>query len=133
MRASDPASSASAAAWISIPATISGLRPTPVRPVPGPDLAHRPDAGIEPGDQSDLSGAGAAGGEEERDQAPGQGVVQVVDQPRLGAGAKGGLAVGGVRKGPTERRRLGVRIGVIAGLLERHVVGRVADEEEGDE
>ena len=96
------------------------LAPHLVRPVPGPDLTDRPDRRVKSGDQSDLSGAGPAGGEVDRNQAPGQGVAEVVDQAGLRARAKRRLAIGGVRKRPTERRRDGVRVGVIAHLLDGH-------------
>ena len=88
-------------------------------------------AGIEAGDQADLRRAGAVGGEEERDQPPGERVVEVVDQAGLRAGAKRRHAVGGVARTPA--RNAGARphrVGVVARLLERDVGGGVADEEQ---
>jgi hypothetical protein len=59
-----------------------------VGPLPGQDLPGPPNRGVEPGDEPDLGSRGVVCGEEERDEAPGEGVVEVVDEPGLRAGSK---------------------------------------------
>src|SRR6266536_1333073 len=97
--------------------------------MPGPDLPHPPHRWIEPRDQADLGGTRAVCGEEQRYESPRERVIEVVDQPRLRAGAKRRLAVGGVRKDVTHPRRRGVLGGVMKRLFERDMVAGVANEE----
>ena len=116
---SEAARTASAAAWTSIPATISGFRPTRSDQWPVPDLADAPHGGVEASDQPDLSGARAVRGEEQRDDAPGQRIVEVVDEPGLRAGAQRRLPLGGVGEGLAHPRRGRIRVGVVLALLQR--------------
>jgi hypothetical protein len=69
-------------------------------------------------------------GEEQRDQAPGERVVEVVDQAGLGAGAQRGGPPGRLREGLPHRRRHGIVAGLVARLLERDVRGGVAHEDD---
>ena len=85
--------SASAPAWTSIPSTISGLRPMWSESQPVRELADAPDGRVDGGDDADLGGARAVGGEVERRETPGERVVEVVDEPCLRAGAQHGIAV----------------------------------------
>ncbi len=117
-----------------MPATISGLRPTRSDQWPVRDLRDAPDGRVERGDQADLADAGAVGGEEERNEAPGEGVVEVVDQAGLRARAQRGLAVAGVaRTRCAAWVAVSSALGVLARLLERDVGGGVAHEEHRDD
>src|SRR6266545_3207810 len=55
----------------------------PVRRRPGQELAEAPHAGIDGGEHPDLRDGQAVGGEQHREQAPGQAVVEVVDHAGL--------------------------------------------------
>ena len=99
--------------------------------MPGPDLPDAPDGGVDAGDEPDLADARAVGGEEQRHQAPGERVVEVVDQSGLRARAQRRLAPARVGERLAERRRALVAAGV-ALLLERDVRGGVAHEGHGD-
>src|SRR2546423_5184637 len=57
--------------------------------MPGEDLTASPDGGIDAGDGAYLTDARAMCREEQGYQSPGERVVEVVDQPRLRAGAQG--------------------------------------------
>jgi hypothetical protein len=66
------------------------------------------------------------GGEEQRDETPGQAVVEVVDQPGLRARAQRRLAIGRACERVGQPRRGAVGLGLL-GLLERNVPSGVAD------
>ncbi len=51
----------------------------------GVELAEAPGGGVEGGEDADASDREAGGGEEDGEQAPGEAVVEVVDQPGLRA------------------------------------------------
>ena len=93
-----------------------------------------PYARVERGDEADVADAGAVGGEEQRHEAPGEAVVEVVDQAGLRAGAQR-RARG---RWPARTPRAAavacvVGAGVVAGLLERDVGGRVAHEQDREQ
>jgi hypothetical protein len=106
-----------------------GLASGGVRPVPGGDLGDAPHAGIDRGDQSDLRGAGAVRGEEQRHEPPGEAVVEVVDQAGLRAGAQRGDAVGGAGERLAQPRWVAVGRRVMGGLLQRDVRRGVTHED----
>ena len=62
------------------------LAPDAVGPVAGRDLADAPDARVDGSDEADLGGARSLGGEKERNETPGEPVIEVVDESRLRAG-----------------------------------------------
>ena len=115
-----------------MPATISGLRPILSDQAPVAICAAGPDRGVDGGDEPDLCDACAVCGEEQRYEPPGQRVVEVVDQPGLGAGAQRRHPVAGARERVAQLGRLAVRGGVVA-LLERDVCGGVAHEQHGEQ
>ncbi len=114
------------------PGDDQGLAADAVGPVTRPDLSEAPDSRIDPGHQADLTGAGAIGREIERDQTPREGIVQVVDQAGLRAGAKPGIAEGGGEKRIAQAWRAAVGAGMVAGLLEGDVCTGVPDEQDAD-
>jgi SAM-dependent methyltransferase len=59
------------------PADDQWVSPDAVRRVPGEDLSRAPDRWVEPGDRTDLADTGAVRGQEQRDEPPGQRVVEV--------------------------------------------------------
>ena len=59
------------------------LAPDTVGPVPRPDLPEPPDGRVHARNEPDLADAGAVRGEKQRDQAPRERVVEVVDQAGL--------------------------------------------------
>ena len=100
-------STPSAPAWTSMPAAISGLRPTWSESQPVTSWPSAPDDRIGGGDDRDLAHARAVRGEVQRRQAPGERVVEVVDQPRLVAGAQHRMRERGGAEG---RRKPGQRL-----------------------
>src|SRR4051812_41782769 len=97
----------------------------------GRQLTRAPDDGVRGGDDRDLTHAGAVRGEVERCEAPGERVVQVVDETRLAACAQDRVAYARVREGAAKSR---VRRYVVAVflLLERDLRSGVADSEHAD-
>ena len=85
-----------------MPAVISGFRPVWSESQPVSELAGAPDDRVGGGDDRDLAHAGAVGGEVERRQAPGERVVEVVDEPGLAAGAQDRVAQARVRERAAE-------------------------------
>ena len=71
------------------------LAADPVGQRAGDELAEPPHGGVERGEHADLADGQAGGGEQEREQAPGQAVVEVVDQPGLAGRGQGRLAEAG--------------------------------------
>jgi len=63
----------------------------PVGQGAGDELARTPHGGVERGEDPDTGNRQAAAGEEQREDAPGQPVVEVVDQSRLTGGGEGPL------------------------------------------
>ena len=51
----------------------------------GDELAEPPDRGVERGEDADAADGEPGGGEVEREEAPGEAVVEVVDEPGLAA------------------------------------------------
>jgi hypothetical protein len=102
-----------------------------VRPLSGQDLADPPDTRVQPGDEAHLRRRGAIGGQEERDDPPGQGVVEVVDQAGLRARSQLRPAIRRVGEHLGESRRSLVAV-VVALLLQTHVARGIADEGDGD-
>ena len=91
--------------------------------------ARLPDGRVDAGDEPDLPGRGPIRGEEKRHEAPGERVVEVIDESSLRAG--GEARVGGT----TRRRRLWRDLvpphtvsWALAALLEANVRGSVAYE-----
>ena len=102
----------------------------------GGDLRDAPHARIHGRHEPDLGDARTVRGEEQRDESPGEPVVEVVDEARLRARAKRGHAVRGLRERGAQSRWRGGGAGVLVCLLKRDVRGGVADEQhrqqEGD-
>src|SRR5664279_745555 len=93
VKVSAAATMARAAAWVSMPVMMKGLRPyrsdrAPVTSCPRPQTA-----GYSAGEDADLGDGDPGGGEEHREQPPGQAVVEVVDQPGLAGRGQCGFAV----------------------------------------
>src|SRR5262249_49988188 len=65
----------------------------------GAELPGTPDRRVEGGEYADLPHGKAVPGEQDREQAPGEPVVEVVDPAGLGAGRQGRVGAGG-RTGP---------------------------------
>ena len=83
--------------------------------------------GREAGDEANMSVAGAVSCEKEWDKSPREGVVEIVHEAGLRAGAQRGVAIGGVAERLAEWR--GGRRGVgLLPLLERHVFAGVPHE-----
>ena len=59
------------------------LAADPVGQRAGDELAEAPHGGVERGEDADAADGQAGGGEEDREQAPGEAVVEVVDQAGL--------------------------------------------------
>ena len=59
------------------------LAADPVGPGAGDQLPEAPDGRVEGGEDADAADGQAGGGEQEREQAPGEAVVEVVHQPGL--------------------------------------------------
>ena len=95
-----------------MPAAISGLRPVWSESQPVSELPDAPDGGIDGGDDGDLAHARAVRSEVERREAPGERVVEVVDEPGLGAGAQHRIAHRRAPEGAPEPAR--ARAGVAA-------------------
>jgi hypothetical protein len=68
------------------------LAADPVREDAGDELPDAPYPGVEREEQADLPHREVRGREQEREDAPGQPDVEVVDQPRLARRGQGGLA-----------------------------------------
>ena len=111
-----------------MPATISGLRPVWSESQPVSELAGAPDGRVDGGDDRDLAHAGAVRGEVERREAPGERVVEVVDEPGLRAGAQHRVA----RDVACDERAAAARMRrpscAVVALLERDVRAGVAHE-----
>ena len=71
-------------AWMQHAARDQPLAPDVVGERTGAELAQAPDGGVDRRQDRDLVDAQTAGGEEEREEAPGHAVVEVVDQTRPG-------------------------------------------------
>ena len=63
---------------------------------PVSELAESPDGGVERGEDADLADGQAGGGEQDREQAPGQAVVEVVDHAGLAGRGQRRLAKAGL-------------------------------------
>src|SRR3712207_6141360 len=75
-----------------------------VGPVSGPDLSDAPDSGVEPSDEPYVARGCAVCDKEERHDAPGESVVEVVDQSRLRARSQRWVAKARLREGSSDRR-----------------------------
>jgi hypothetical protein len=120
-----PAKTARAPAWVSMPATMSGFRPIRSDSARGHELAGSPDGRVEGGDQADPADSQALGGEEHRQEAPGDTVVEVVHQPGLVHGQEIPVSQGGVGEDPADGKVLrrdpdlgGLVVGVAPGLAD---------------
>ena len=91
----------------------------------GCELASAPDERVDGGDNGDLAHAGAMGGEVERRQAPGERVVEVVDQAGLAAGAEDRVVHARIHEGAAKTRVRGHGISVCL-LLEGDLRGGIA-------
>ena len=74
---------AMATAWVSIPPAMSGLRPIRSESPPVIQLAESPHGGVERGEHADAADRQPGVGEEDREQTPGEAVVEVVDEAGL--------------------------------------------------
>ena len=77
-----------------------GLAAQPVRQGAGEELAEAPDGRIQRRQQADLGDGEAAADKQQRQQPPGEAVVEVVDQPGLAAGRQGRLPQAGSGQRP---------------------------------
>ena len=68
------------------------LAADPVRQCTGDELAESPHGGIDGGEHADAGDGQAGVGEEDREQAPREAVVEVVDEPGLRRGGERLLA-----------------------------------------
>src|SRR5207248_6521175 len=109
------------------------LAPDAVGPSACDDLADAPDGGIERGDEADLADTRSASGEVQRYEAPGEGVIEVVDQARLRARAQRRLAPTRQRERLTQRGWPLVVARRRASLLLREMGSGVADEQKRQE
>src|SRR5690606_22670477 len=107
-----------------------GFAADAVGEVAGGDLADAPQDGVEALDEADGGQAEAVVGEEKGEDAPGESVVEVVDEAGLAGAAQGAVAPGGAGEGGGEAGRLvgGRGLGVL-GEFEGDVGCGVADDE----
>ncbi|MFK4101488.1 hypothetical protein ACI2L1_15665 [Streptomyces sp. NPDC019531] len=98
--------------------------------VAGGDLAEAPEDGVQALDQSDRGEPEPVVGEEEREDAPGEAVVEVVDEAGLAGAAQRAVVPGGVGEGGLQAAVLagGQVLGVL-GEFEGDVCDGVADDE----
>ena len=96
----------------------------------GPELPQPPDRRVHGGDSADLPAARTRGGEVEGHEAPGERVVQVVDEPCLRACAQDGVAVADEWERLAQRDL--VRAAAVHGLLGCDVGSCVPNEERRD-
>ena len=68
-----------------MPADDELLAADAVREAAGDELAETPDRGVDGGEDADAGDGEAGGGEVEREEAPGEAVVEVVDESGLAA------------------------------------------------
>src|SRR5579883_3212962 len=105
-----------------------------VGPPPGEQLTEAPDRGVERGEYADRRDGLAAGGEQQREDAPGQRVVEVVDHAGPARGGQGSVAQAG-DPGDLAGGQLGVVVGVgrggVAGSLGAGVAPCLPDGEGG--
>src|SRR3972149_6384942 len=111
---------ARAPAWSSIPPTISLRRP------PRSDLGDAPDRRVDRHQQPDLAERQAGTGEEEREDAPGQAIVEVVDEAGLARRRERWIAECARGDDAPQAGAGVVRVGGRRGRLVRHVAGRLA-------
>src|SRR6266508_1584656 len=84
---------ASAAPWSSMPRDDERFAAVAVGDRPGRELAESPDGWVERGEYPDLAQRESGGGEQQREQAPGEAVVEVVDHAGLRRRGQRGFAV----------------------------------------
>lgn len=96
----------------------------------GRDLADAPQDRVDAFDEADGGEAQAVVGEQQGEDAPGEAVVEVVDEPGLAGAAQGAVAPGGADEGGGQAGLLvsGWGLGVL-GEFEGHVGGGVPDGE----
>jgi len=95
-------------------------------------LAGAPDDRVGGGDDGDLAHAGAVRCQVERREAPGERVVEVVDQPGLAASAQDRVAQTRLRERGAETPMRG-RMSAVCLLLERDLRTRVAHREHAEQ
>jgi hypothetical protein len=88
----------------------------------GDQLPGPPYGGVQRGENADLGDAQPVGGEQEREDAPSEGIVEVVDHAGLAGGGQGGFgeagAPGDLARAQVEARAVagGLGAGVLAGF-----------------
>jgi len=96
--------------------------------LPSEDLTDSPHGGVQASDEADLRSGRAVRSQKQRHHAPGERVVQVVDEAGLGASTQRRLAVGGLGECVTQGRRALVLVVPALALFQSDVPGGVSDE-----
>ena len=110
------------------------LAADPVRQRTGDELAEAPHGGVDGGEHADAADGEAGVGEEDREQAPGEAVVEVVDEPGLRARRQRLLAERGEGEDLAGGELVveGVVGGDVGGGLVAGVAAGLADEQRRD-